>query len=420
MLRVRSVVMAVLAVAVLAAAAVAQPPSVQRGAPAAPQGGRGMGPAVVSPEILPDKRVTLRFSAPKASEVLLNGDWPGGNQVAMTKDEQGVWSVTVGPLKPEMWGYTFSVDGARALDPRNPLTKRDGTRIDNILMIPGPESALYEATDVPHGDVGIVWYDSPTLKLKRRMYVYTPPAYGTSTARYPVFYLLHGGGGDEDAWFTLGRASQILDNLIAQGKAKPMIVVMPNGNPNQSAVGGFGPPPAPVARRDGPTGAAAPARAAGGGGGPAFSLDQLPYPNSIINDIIPFVEKHYRAIPNGANRAIAGLSMGGLHTIIAAFGNPEKFAYIGIFSSGYSAASSAEVEKQFGASFFNRPDAINKMVKLIWFGVGTEDMAHPNTAATLELFKKHGLKYEYRETPGGHTWFNWRVYLSEFAPRLFR
>jgi enterochelin esterase family protein len=396
--------MAILAVMVLASAAFAQ-------APAVPQGGRGMGPAVLSPEILPDKRVTFRFSAPKASEVLLNGDWPGGNQVAMTRDEQGVWSATVGPLKPEMWGYTFSVDGARALDARNPLTKRDGTRIDCILMIPGPESALYEATDVPHGDVNMVWYDSPTLKLQRRMYVYTPPGYRTSTARYPVFYLLHGGGGDEDAWFTLGRASQILDNLIAQGKAKPMIVVMPNGNPNQSAVAGFGPPPVPVTRAAGP---------AGGGGGPTFSADQMPYPNSIIHDIIPFIEKSYRAIPNSANRAIAGLSMGGLHTIIAAFGNPERFTYVGIFSSGYSAASSAQVEQQFGASFFNRADAINKMVKLIWFGVGTEDMAHPNTAATLELFKKHGIKYEYRETPGGHTWFNWRIYLSEFAPRLFR
>ena len=413
MLRIRTVVTATLAVLVLASPTSAQ-------APAAPQGGRGGGPAVVSPEILPDKQVTLRFSAPKASEVLLNGDWPGGNQVAMKKDEQGVWSVTVGPLKPEMWGYTFSVDGARALDPRNPLTKRDGTRIDNILLIPGPESALYEATNVPHGDVNMVWYDSPTLKLQRRMYVYTPPDYRTGSARYPVFYLLHGGGGDEDAWFTLGRASQILDNLIAQGKAKPMIVVMPNGNANQSAMGGFGPPPAPVARPAVPAGAAAPAGAAGGRGGPAFSPDQLPYPNSLINDIIPFVEKHYRAIPNSANRAIAGLSQGGLHTIMAAFANPEKFAYIGIFSSGYSAASSPQVEKQFGASFFNRPDAINKMVRLIWFGVGTDDMAHPNTAATLELFKKHAIKYEYRETPGGHTWFNWRIYLSELAPRLFR
>ncbi len=419
MFTIRSVVMAILTGAVLTSTALAQAPA------AAPQGGRGMGPAVVSPEILPDRRVTFRYSAPKASAVVVNGDWQGGSQVTMTKDDQGVWSVTVGPLKPEMWGYTFGVDGTRTLDPRNPLTKRDGTRIDNILMIPGPESALYAATDVPHGDVGMVWYDSPTLKLKRRMYVYTPPDYRTSSARYPVFYLLHGGGGDEDAWFTLGRASQILDNLIAQGKAKPMIVVMPNGNANQSAVGGFGPPPVPIAKPAAPPAAAAPAgaprgAAAGGGGGPSFSLDQFPYPNSVINDIIPFVEKHYRAIPNSANRAIAGLSQGGLHTIMAAFANPEKFAYIGIFSSGYGPQSSAQVEQHFGASFFNRPEAINKMVKLLWLGVGTEDMAHPNTAATMDLLKKHGIKYEYRETPGGHTWFNWRIYLSELAPRLFR
>jgi enterochelin esterase-like enzyme len=386
---------------------------VARAQPAAPAGGRGPAAAApVSPEILPDNRVTFRLSAPKASEVILNGDWAGGGQVPMTKSEQGVWSVTVGPLKPEMWGYTFTVDGARALDPRNAITKRDGTRVENMLMVPGPESDLYQAKDVPHGDVSMVWYSSPSLKLNRRMYVYTPPTYRTSSERFPVLYLLHGGGGDEDQWFALGRASQILDNLIAQGKAKPMLIVMPNGNANQSAVAGFGPAPARPA--------AAIALPPGGSpsSGPAFSPDQ-PYADSIVTDIIPWVEKNYRVLTTAGNRAIAGLSMGGLHTMAAAFPHPEMFAYIGLFSTGYGPQDSEKLEKHF-AAFFNRGEAINKMVKLLWLGAGTEDGAHPNTAANMVLLKKHGIKFEYTETPGGHTWFNWRVYLSQFAPRLFR
>jgi enterochelin esterase family protein len=212
--------------------------------------GAGQNAGPVSPEILPDMRVTFRLLAPGATKVVLNGDWEGGSNVAMTKDANGIWSVTVGPLAAELWGYTYAVDGVRTLDPRNSNTKRDGASIDNILLIPGPESSLYELKPVPHGSVSVIWYPSPILKSTRRMYIYTPPGYEDGKGKFPVLYLLHGGGGDEDAWTTLGRTPEILDNLIASGKAKPMIVAMPNGNANQTVSQGYalGAPPARIPR----------------------------------------------------------------------------------------------------------------------------------------------------------------------------
>src|SRR5512139_3853138 len=194
-----------------AVAAFSQPAPAPRGVPR-------------SPEILPDNRVTFRISAPKALEVTLNGSWEGARDIKMAKDDEGVWSVTVGPLAAELWGYWYMVDGVKALDPGNAETQRDGARIDNLLMISGPGSDLWDFKDIPHGTVSAVWYPSPTLKLpRRRMVVYTPPGYEAGKGRYPVLYLLHGGGGDEDAWTTMGRASVIMDNLIARGQAKPMI-----------------------------------------------------------------------------------------------------------------------------------------------------------------------------------------------------
>src|SRR6266849_5038825 len=214
----------------------------QAPAPAAPPP-----PLPRSPEIHPDKTVTFRLSAPRSTEVTLNGSWDGAANIKMTKDEGGVWSVTVGPLGAQLWGYWYLVDGVKALDPGNSETQRDGARYANLLMISGAESALWDFKDVPHGTVQAVWYPSSTLKLaSRRMMVYTPPDYAASTRRYPVLYLLHGGGGDEDAWLTMGRANIILDNLIAAGKAKPVIVVMPNGNATQSVSQGFGYGPTPA------------------------------------------------------------------------------------------------------------------------------------------------------------------------------
>ena len=399
-----------------------QPPAAQARpgqAPAPAMMGMPQGPP--SPEILPDNRVTIRLMAPNASEVLLFGDWPGGMKQPMTKDEQGVWSITVGPLTPELWGYSFTVDGVQALDPRNGNTKRDGTRLANILLIPGPESELYEVKDVPHGTVSMVWYDSPTLKMKRRMYVYTPPDYATTTARYPVFYLLHGGGGDEDAWFTLGRTSQIMDNLIAQGKAKPMIVVMTNGNawqkmaPGSGPVPGQVPPPMPQrAAAAAPAPGAAPAApATPPAPSPAALAAARAFPDSLVKDVIPFIEKNYRALPGKDNRAIAGLSMGGGHTTSATLNFPGTFGYIGVWSAGYRQNDEAAI-KQFQA-------VKAAGVKLYHVGCGLEDkMALASSRNLVEILKKVEMNHVFRESPGGHTWFNWRIYLKEYAPMLFK
>ena len=245
--------MAAVAVLVLLGAGVVS--TQQAPAPAAPgaaaAAGRGQaGPRVVSPEILPDKKVTFRLLAPKAGAVVLNGNWDQGTNIAMTKDNEGIWSVTVGPLGEQLWGYSFSVDGLKVMDPGNGEYQRDGQRYDNLLMITGPASEAWTfKPDIPHGAVTAVWYPSTILKQKgRRMYVYTPPDYYTSNARYPVLYLLHGGGGDEDAWTTMGRANIILDNLIAAGKAKPMLVVMPNGNATQIVSQGYAYGPTPPQR----------------------------------------------------------------------------------------------------------------------------------------------------------------------------
>lgn len=383
------------------------------GAPAPGRGMMGMAAGPPSPEIHPDNTVTFRLMAPKASEVILNGDWPGGMNVPMSKDEQGVWSVTVGPLKPELWGYTFSVDGVRTLDPRNGNVKRDGVRFDSILLISGPASALYEVKDVPHGTVSMVWYESPTLKLTRRMYIYTPPGYAQGTRRYPVLYLLHGGGGDEDAWFTLGRTNYILDNLIAQGKSVPMIVVMPNGNANQKMASGARPvsgQPAPGAGR-----AVAPAAAAaapGRQGGAAPQMASL-FPESLVKDIIPFVDKHYRTIPNKDNRAIAGLSMGGGHTLTATNSFPGTFGYIGVWSAGVRQPNDAIVKQLSAVKAAG--------VRLYYVGCGVDDkLAYEGSKTLVSLLKQAGIEPTFRESSGGHTWFNWRIYLSEFAPMLFR
>src|SRR5437667_1241748 len=227
---------------VIGASLVAQQP------PTAPPAANAARPSPVrSPEIHPDRTVTFRLLAPKATDVTLNGSWDAGTNLKMAKDDAGIWSTTIGPLAPQLWGYWFIVDGVKALDPSNAETQRDGARYDNLLMISGGASEWWDFKDVPHGTVQAVWYPSPTLKLaSRRMMVYTPPGYETSSQKYPVLYLLHGGGGDEDAWLTMGRANIIMDNLIAANKAKPMIVVMPNGNAAQTVSQGFGYGPTPA------------------------------------------------------------------------------------------------------------------------------------------------------------------------------
>ena len=418
----------------LAQQAPAPPAAGERAAAA----GRGQaGPRVVSPEILPDNKVTFRLLAPKAGAVVLNGNWDQGTNIAMTKDDQGIWSVTVGPLGEQLWGYSFSVDGVKVMDPGNGEYQRDGQRYDNLLMITGPASDGWTfKPDIPHGAVTAVWYPSSILKQKgRRMYVYTPPDYLTSNARYPVLYLLHGGGGDEDAWTTMGRANIILDNLIASGKAKPMLVVMPNGNatqivsqgyaygptPPQRAVQAPAPPPVQAAQgRAGQAGApgaapaagraAAPGGAAPAGGGRA-QVYEGSYPHSLVKEVIPFIEKHYRVIANKDNRAIAGLSMGGGHTTQATNNNPGVFGWIAVWSAG------GQDTPEFAAALTK---VKNAGVKHYYVGVGTTDMALKGSETLFAVAKKVGLNTTYHTSPGAHYWFIWRVFLGEFGSMLFR
>lgn len=371
----------------------------------------------LSPEIHPDHRVTFRLAAPKASDVQLTGSWEGGRNLPLTKDESGIWSITVGPLAPQLWGYSFTVDGVKALDPGNAETQRDGRSYDNLLFIAGPESDLWEFKDVPHGTVSAVWFPSPTLKqARRRMVVYTPPGYEATGTRYPVLYLLHGGGGDEDAWITMGRAAIIMDNLLAQGKAKPFLVVMPNGNATQTVSQGFGFGPTPAAQAlQAP---AMPPVQAAAGGAQARPAPRPPqpypgsYPESLVKDIIPFVEKTYRVVPEKDSRAIAGLSMGGGHTMAATNNNPGVFGYIGVFSAGPRQADSA-LDGQL--------DALKTSgVKLYWIGAGSTDFAREPAVKLSALVKEKGFNTSYREDPGAHYWFIWRTFLGDFGSKLFR
>jgi enterochelin esterase family protein len=339
--------------------------------------------------------------APEASKVTLSGNWMAGwgTQVELTKGDSGIWSVTTEILPAEFYTYTFYINGVKTLDPQNPQVVRDGTRFENVVIVPGKESEVYTIKEVPHGVLSKVWYPSTTLEKSRRMYVYTPPGYAESTEKYPVFYLLHGAGGDEDAWTTLGRTPYILDNLIAEGKAKPMIVVMTNGNAWSSAAPGEEP------KAESTTDFS---QMAPGG-----------FEKSLVNDVIPFIEKNYRTLTDKNNRAIAGLSMGGMHTQTITNTNPDKFGYIGVMSMGlmnnsrWGNYNEEEHKKQIQT-------LKDSGLKLYWIGCGKEDFLYESVTNLRKFYDDSGFKYEYRETSGGHTWTNWRIYLSELAPKLFR
>jgi enterochelin esterase family protein len=376
-----------------------------------------------SAEIAPDNRVTFRIYAPEATDVRVSGNWPDGAKVAMTKDDRGVWSATVGPLKPELWSYRFLVNGVPTVDPQNGNVTRDGVRVENILLVPGPESALYQTRDVPHGTLSAVWYDSPTLKLRRRMQVYTPAGYETSQSRYPVLYLLHGYGGDENEWTALGRTVQIMDNLIAAGRARRMIVVMPNGHAAEHMAPGAGPVEGQAPRPQPPIGPPAAPPALSPTAAPTAASTNPPtvatrgmvlggtYPESFMADVVPFVERSYRIASGRENRAIAGLSMGGMHTLAIASTNAQAFDYVGIFS--HAARIDSTTDARLVALKAGNP-------KLVYVTVGVDDFLLDNSRALLTRMKAVGLTPTYRETPGAHTFFVWRQYLSEFAPMLFR
>ena len=355
--------------------------------------GQQRGPQFTSPVVGADKKVTFKVHSPNAQSVTINGSWMGyGQNLPLTKGTDSVWSVTTDPLEPSMYHYNFFIDGVSAIDPKNAFALRDGVRYASMLIVPGESSKLFEVNEVPHGALSLVWYNSPTLNLNRRMYVYTPPGYESSKDKYPVLYLLHGGGGDEDAWTSLGRANYILDNLIAEGKAKPMIVVMTNGNAFQTSSLHTA-PNAPEITRE------------------TFMKYAGMFERSLVNDVIPFIEKNYRVKAGKESRAIAGLSMGGMQTITASIEYPDKFGYIGVFSSGIFQPS-PDQEAKFMAL---KQAGFNKY----WVACGKEDFVMESNKRLLEMLKKTEIKYEYFENGGGHTWANWRTYLSMFAPMLF-
>ncbi|MES2796512.1 MAG: alpha/beta hydrolase-fold protein [Bacteroidota bacterium] len=367
---------------------------------------------IKSPEINADKSVTFRFFAPKADSVFLMGDFlPTMKQqtrfglidvpkpAILKKDEKGVWSYTTGTLNPELYSYSFTVDGLRTTDPSNPFLIRDVASVTNVFIVGGPQADLYTVKDIAHGSVNRRWYDSPGLGMDRRITIYTPPGYESGKDKYPVLYLLHGAGGDEEAWIALGRTAQIMDNLIAEGKAKPMIVVMPNGNVSQDA--------------------------APGEGNAGFYKPQFMAPRTMegsyeasFMDIVKFVEKNYRVIAKKESRAIAGLSMGGFHSMHISRFFPKTFDYVGLFSAAIMprADATAKVYSDLDGTLKTQKE---NGTKLYWIAIGKTDFLYKANEDFRKKLDGMGMKYEYRESEGGHIWRNWRVYLSEFAPKLF-
>jgi enterochelin esterase family protein len=368
--------------------------------------GRGpQGPVVVSPEVQADQHVVFRILAPNAQAVKLAGsDIPGNGQgAAMTKGENGVWEVSMGPIDPGTYRYNFNVDGLAVIDPRNPSVSQSNNNVWSMVQVPG--SDVQDTKEVPHGAVASVTYYSTVLKKFRRMHVYTPPGYELGSGKFPIFYLLHGAGDSDASWSTVGRAGFILDNLIASKKIKPMVVAMPAGHTSQTFAG----------------------RGAGGRGPNA--TDE--FVQEFVTDIMPAVEKNYRVNTDRQHRAIAGLSMGGSQTLNIAIPHLDKFAYVGVFSSGLIGAfgggragatpppppQGPTWEEQHTADLDN---PAKKGLRLLWFSTGKDDGLISTTQRTVEMLKKHGFEPVFKESPGAHTWINWRNYLAEFTPQLFQ
>ena len=377
-------------------------------------GGMVAAARVHSPEMLPDGRITLRLFAPRATQVLVEGNWAGGRDLLMSKDPSGLWSVTTSPLQPELWAYTFSVDGVRTLDPNNYNVARDGVGFMNTMLALGDQSAVFQPKRVPHGTMTAMWVPSTAMNTPRRMFVYTPPGYEEGTTKYPVLYLLHGSGGDEDAWPTMGIANVIMDNLIADGKVVPMIVVMPNAYWNE------------IASLDvaGPRTVPPPGVGSGAfpGTGPA---NYAPNEKDIVFDLIPFVETHFRTLPGRQNRALAGLSMGSAITVNVAVRRLDVFASIGVLSAGMfrptaSSPGGTAVLDKINPDFLADPASTNKKIRLLFISVGTAD---PRLASLNDLQKRlqsREINFVFKTYTGEHEWKVWRHSLADMAPLLFK
>lgn len=356
---------------------------------------------VVSPEVHENGTVTFRLKAPKAVKVQVVGDFSTEGVADMVENKEGIWEYTTPqPLAPELYCYNFMVDGLKINDPANVYMIRDIANVFNVFIVGGDRADYYKVNNVPHGTVSKVWYESPSLGINRRMTVYTPAGYETSGKRYPVFYLLHGMGGDENAWSELGRATQIMDNLIAQGKAEPMILVMTNGNAIQEA---------------------APGESSLGYAPPTMQLPKTMEGSfeTHFPEVVKFIDKHYRTKANKKNRAIAGLSMGGFHSLHISKQYPDMFNYVGLFSAAIfplkdvSSPIYEDMEGKLKEQFAKRP-------ALYWIAIGKTDFLYKANEEYRKLLDEKGYKYEYFENEDGHIWKNWRIYLTEFAPKLFK
>lgn len=345
----------------------------------------------VSPEIQPDRKVTFRLFAPKASEVVLMGS-PGILEVIkkpapLERDEKGVWSLTVGPLAPGFYTYGYAIDGGlRMPDPSNPNLEVRRWGATSSFIVSDQQKGIMEDRPVPHGSVHVNFYDSPNLKTQRMFYVYTPPGYETSKQKYPVLYLLHGNGQIEASWTWTGRANVILDNLLAEGRIKPMVVVMPYGHvPREIKTAQTSPAPQQPLN------------------------DPGVIEKELLTGVKPLVESKYRVLTDRRNRAIGGLSMGAAQSLSIGLHNLELFSAIAAFSGG---GNRAEWDKA-------DPAALNKL-KVLWLGCGTEDFAYNGVKGLEELLSKKNVKHVWNESGGGHSWPNWQVYLSKYAQLLFR
>jgi enterochelin esterase-like enzyme len=348
-------------------------------------------PPLVSPEIAPDLRVTFRLRAPEATSVevdcacaLARGKGAGGSRVPLRRDAEGLWSVTIGPVDPGLYEYSFRVQGLRVIDPANPLVKPQRWPAVSILEVPGLPALPTELGAVPHGTLHVHVYHSATAGRARRLHVFTPPGYESGRGpRLPVLYLLHGYSDNDGAWSVHGRAHVMLENLLAAGQARPMIIVMPDGHP------------VPPERQSGAV------------------LEDIPensevFVRELALEIVPFVDKLYRTRPEAGSRAVVGLSMGGHQALRAGLDHPDRFAWIGAFSAAAPAPGVFDSKR------------LNARLRWLWIACGKDDFLLEKNEAFVAALRAQGVKHEWRITEGDHSWPVWRRYLLEILPRLWK